>query len=492
MQSSALTSMSLRTGFAPQVIGFICVYLGTYDGTAWAVVLPEIAGQLELDLIVAQWVVLAPIIMTAALLLVMGNLADKIGHRQVLYYGLAAYVAGALLVILSSGFALLIVARFLMGASMAVLYTVGPAFTVRAFVPSQRARALAVVGVTTSIGLVSGPLLGGLMTTVFGWRNLLWPTLVILAVCLLVIFIASRTGLCERLWETPRRPARRFDLRGAVLMVLWQGPLLFAITLGNERGWLSPEILGAGAIALMMLALFVYLQLNTADPTVEFRLFKLRDFRLPVLAAFLGFMAVTVGFLLLPIYMARVLGLSPFIIGLVYASSPAMMFFAAPLAAIWAERAAPRRPATLGLALIGLGSLLLLLLQTDSPAWLLLLLFPVVGLGLGTFEWTINTSIVGSLPRSMLGVSAGFLATARTFGFTAGQAVWGLTFTLVVTSQAGTAEALDAGPEDLLLGYRVCLAAAALVALLGAYLAFRQRDNPAPASEAEIAALRPS
>ncbi len=164
--------MSLRTGFAPLMIGFICVYLGTYDGTAWAVVLPEIAEQLELDLIVAQWVVLAPIIMTAALLLVMGNLADKIGHRQVLYYGLAAYVAGALLVILSSGFAPLIVARFLMGASMAVLFTVGPAFTVRAFVPSQRARALAVVGVTTSIGLVSGPLLGGLITTIFGWRNL--------------------------------------------------------------------------------------------------------------------------------------------------------------------------------------------------------------------------------------------------------------------------------------------------------------------------------
>ncbi len=275
-------------------------------------------------------------------------------------------------------------------------------------------------------------------------------------------------------------------------MVLWQGPLLFAITLGNQRGWLSPEILGAGAIALMVLALFVYLQLNTRNPTVEFRLFKLRDFRLPVLAAFMGFMAITVGFLLLPIYMARVLGLSPFIIGVVYASSPAMMFFAAPLAGIWAERSSPRRPATLGLALVALGSLLLLLLQTDSPAWLLLLLVPIGGLGLGTFEWTINTSIVGSLPRSMLGVSAGFLATARTFGFSAGQAVWGLTFTMVVTSQAGTAEALDAGPEDLLLGYRVCLAAAALVALLGAYLAFRQRDNPAPANEAEIAALRPS
>ena len=481
----------MRTRFAPLVIGFLCVFLGTYDATAWGVVVPAVARQLELDLIVTQWVVLAPIIMNSALLLVMGNLADKIGHRRVLYCGLAIYVSGALLVMLSSGFLLLILARFLAGISFAGLFTVGSAFVVRAFNPVQRARALAIVGVCSSFGLVSGPLIGGFITEEAGWRYLYVVPLVILALGLLVIVASVRAGLCERLWETPRRQRRRFDLFGAVLMLAWQVPLLAAITLGNERGWFSPEILGAAIFGLLALVGFFRYQLLIPDPTLNFRLFKLRDFRLPVAAAFLGFLTGTVGFLLLPIYMAQVLGLSPFLIGVVFALGPATTFVAAPLAGIWAERSSPRRPATVGLVLVALGSAAMLLLQSDSPLWLLLVVSPITGIGLGTFEWTINASIVGALPRSMLGLSAGFFATARTLGFLTGQALWGLTFTLVVVTNAGTAEALAAGPEDLLGGYRVCLVISVFIALFAAFLAARQRDNPAPASEQAIVAMRP-
>ena len=76
-------------------------------------------------------------------------------------------------------------------------------------------------------------------------------------------------------------------------------------------------------------------------------------------------------------------------------------------------------------------------------------------------------------------------------GFSTGLALWGLTFTLVVTTYAGTTEALAAGPEDLLIGLRFCLGASTLIALFAAFLAIRQRDNPDAITEAEITALRP-
>ena len=492
MQAPPLTVISLRTAFAPQVAGFICVFLGTFDNTAIAVVLPTIAEDLGLDLQIAQWVNLAPVIVTAALLLVMGNLADRIGHRRVLYGGLATFSVAALLAALSNDFVLLLVSRFLVGISLSACYTVGPAFTIRSFAPGRRSRALSVVGVTTSIGLVSGPLGGGYIADEFGWRTLFWAPLALLVVGMLVIWAGSRLGLCERLWETPQRLERKFDYRGASLMLFWQGPLLLAITLGNSRGWLSPEILATAAFGLLVLVLFVRVQLTAANPTLDFRLFKLRDFRLPVLAAFLGFSVVIINFLLLPFYMSLVLGMSTLAIGLVAAISPAMMSFMAPLGALWAERSSPRRPASAGLALVVLGSLLLLIfLRADSSVWLLVALMPVTGIGLGTFEWTVNSSIVGSLPRSMLGVSAGILATARTFGFSVGQSVWGLVFTLAVTTRSGMTEALAAPPQDLMFGLRVCFAAGAVLALAAFFLAFSQRDNPPPATEAQILALRP-
>ena len=348
------------------------------------------------------------------------------------------------------------------------------------------------VGITTSIGLVSGPLLGGYLGETFGWRTLFWAPLAALLLVLAVIWLGGRLQLFERLWETPQRLERKFDYRGAFMMLFWQGPLLLAITLGNDRGWLSPEILAAAAIGLVVLYFFVRVQLGAAHPTLDFRLFKLRDFRMLVLAATFGFAVVIINFLLLPFYMSLVLGMSAAAIGIVAAISPAMMSFMAPLGALWAERSSPRYPASAGLSLLVVGTvLMLLLLRTDSSVWLLISLLVLTGIGLGTFEWTINSSIVGSLPRSMLGMSAGILATARTFGFTFGQSFWGLVFTLAVTSQSGGSVALEAPPEDLMFGLRACFAIGALVSLLAFALAFAQRDNPPPATESEILALRP-
>lgn len=492
MQARPLQNLSLRTAFAPLLAGFICVFLGTYDNTAIAVVLPTIADDLGLDLQIAQWTNLAPMIMSAALLLVMGNLADRIGHRRVFYAGLATYFMAALLAAFSVGFAMLLVSRFLTGIALAACYIVGPAFTIRSFVPGRRARALSVVGITTSIGLVSGPLVGGYLGETFGWRTLFWVPLAALLLALAVIWLGARLRTFERLWETPLRLERKFDYRGASMMIFWQGPLLLAITLGNDRGWLSPEILAAAALGVVVLYFFVRVQLNAAHPTLDFRLFKLRDFRLPVLAAMLGFAVVIINFLLLPFYMSLVLGMSAAAIGIVAAISPAMMSFMAPLGALWAERSSPRHPASVGLALLVVGTVLMLvLLRTDSAVWLLVSLLVLTGIGLGIFEWTINSSIVGSLPRSMLGMSAGILATARSFGFTFGQSVWGLVFTLAVTSRSGGSVALEAPPDDLMFGLRACFAIGAVVALLAFALAFAQRDNPPPATERDILALRP-
>ena len=435
----------MRTVLAPLLIGFICVYLGTYDSNAVAVSMPVIAAEMDLDLVVVQWVPLGVVVTSGSLLLVMGSLADKVGHRRVLYGGFAVYAAAALLAALSSGLVMLLLARFLFGIAFAVFFTVGPAYTIRAFVPRLRSRALSLVGVTTSIGLVSGPFIGGWLTELYGWRSLFWFPLAGLVLVVLVITIGSRLGMFERLWETPQRPERRFDLRGAVLMLAWQAPLLAVLTLGNGLGWLSWPVVAAAVLGFAMLALFVRLQLATDHPTVDFRLFKLRDFRLPIVAAFLGFTVVIVLFTMMPFYMSVVLGLAPSSIAPVMAIGPAMMAFMAPLAALWAEHTSPRRPAGLGLTVVAIGiGLLALLLRSDSPYWLLLLLVPVTGLGLGTFEWTVNSSIVGSLPRSMLGVSAGFLATARTFGFSFGPALWGVIFTVTVTSLSGAGLALDA------------------------------------------------
>ena len=207
---------------------------------------------------------------------------------------------------------------------------------------------------------------------------------------------------------------------------------------------------------------------------VDLSLFRIRSFRLPMSASFFGFAALTSTFLLIPFYLKHVLGLSVQEVGLISAVFPGMMVFIAILAGRVSDRIGPRIPSTFGLALMAVGIFTLGLLGADSSIPQVVAAMAIGGAGLGSFEWTLNSAIVGSLPRSQLGVASGFLATARSLGFSTGQAAWATLFAVVVTMDAGTEVALQSPVESMELGFRIAFFAAAGVALLAALLAWLQ------------------
>ncbi len=451
---------------AAAAFGASGVFLATFDPTALAVALPTIAADLQIDLQSVQWVGLVTMIVTGALLLGTGRLADLAGRKKVFLVGVGVFALGALLSALSPNLFVLIVGRAIMGIGAAALNSMGPALVVGSFSTEMRGRALGIVGTVTSIGLVTGPILSGFIVDALGWHAIFFVELPIAGLIIL--------GGLLFLPETERVRGEGFDIPGAVLMIAWMGPLLFAITQGNSMGWRSPAIIGLLGAGIALLAIFIYSQKRARYPTIDLSLFRIPSFRAPIGASFCGFAALMVTFLLMPFYLQSVLNLPVQQVGLISAVLPGMMIFIAILAGWVSDRIGPTLPSTIGLVLLSVGLVNLGLLDEHSGVGRVVAVLALGGAGLGSFEWTLNSAIVGSLPRSKLGVATGFLATARTLGFTTGQAAWATLFSTVVTTSAGTAVALDSPVEALVLGFRITFLAAAVLAVLAAALASMQ------------------
>ena len=239
-------------------------------------------------------------------------------------------------------------------------------------------------------------------------------------------------------------------------------------------GWTSPVTLGLLATGIVLLTLFVYLQRRSRFPTIDFTLLQIPSFRAPMGASFCGFIAVQAVIFLTPFYLQNALQLPVQQVGLIIAIFGGMMMFLAPIAGWIADRIGSKIPSTFGLVLLGMGLFILGTLDSNTSVTQVVIALAIAGAGLGCFEWTLNSAIVGSLPRSKLGVASGFLATARTLGFSTGQAVWATLFAVVVTINAGTNNALQSPLGSLELGFRVAFLAAAGVAMFAALLASKQ------------------
>ena len=119
-----------RRKLAAAAFGASGVFLATFDPTALAVALPTIAGDLQIDLQSVQWVGLVTMIVTGALLLGTGRLADLAGRKKVFLVGVGVFALGALVSAVSPNLFVLIAGRAVMGVGAAALNSMGPALVV--------------------------------------------------------------------------------------------------------------------------------------------------------------------------------------------------------------------------------------------------------------------------------------------------------------------------------------------------------------------------
>jgi len=471
-------------------LAFAVLSLGSFmivlDTTIVNVALPSIRTDLGFTEASLAWVVNAYMLFFGGFLLLGGRLGDLYGHRKLFVAGIGIFTAASLAAGLSSSQPILIAARAAQGLGGAVVSAAGLSLMMGLFTePAERAKAMGVVGFISAGGGSVGVLLGGVLTSIFGWH----------AVFMVNIPVGIAVyALSLRLVPAPRRYASgtRLDVAGAVTVTASLMLAVYAIVNGNEVGWASGQTLGLLAASIALLAAFFVIESRVADPLVPLALFRRRNLATANVMGVLWAAAMFAWFFLSALYLQVVLRYDPLQVGLAFLPGNVVMaIFSVGVSARLVMRYGLKTPLGTGLALAGLGLALLVRAPIDGN-YLVDVLPSMILLGLGAgiaFNPMIIVAMTDVEPERS-GLASGLVNTSFMMGGALGLAV------LASIAAAQTNGAIAAGATQIAAltdGYHAAFAIGAAFALTAAALGFTalRIERPQAQSDtddAEIAA----
>ncbi len=396
----------------------LALLLLAVDATVLDLAVPAISADLAPSTPQLLWIIDAYSFVLAGLLVVMGNLGDRIGRRRLLLIGAAGFGLASVLAAWAVSPAMLIAARVLQGVAGATLMPATLGLIRAMFLdPRQRTVAIAVWSAMAGGGAAAGPLLGGWLLEHYWWGSVF---LVNLPVMLALI------ALGPLLVPESRDPnPGRFDLPSAALSMLALVPIVYAVKEGAAHG-MSPALAGIGAFGVLAGVLFVRRQRGLDHPMLDLKLFALNGFRTAVLTNLLAVFALAGVLFFGSQYLQLVLGQSPMRAGLLLLPGLAASVLAS-LASAWLVRGF-RPGAVLGAALLvaAIGAGLFLLLSPDATSTTPFILgFLLIGAGVGVALTVSSDLVVSSAPMERAGAAAAVSETAYETGIAMGVAVLG-------------------------------------------------------------------
>jgi EmrB/QacA subfamily drug resistance transporter len=428
------------------LLSSIATFMLLLDITVVNVALPDIQRDLDASLSSLQWVVDAYSLMLAACLLTAGSLGDRLGRRRVFSLGLGLFTVASFLCGISGDPTLLNLARGLQGVGGAAMFATSLALIGQEFHGRDRATAFGVWGATVGGAVAVGPLIGGLITEHFGWE---WIFFVNIPIGVLAVALTEL-----RLANVAAQDPQRIDLPGLVTFSSGLFLLIFGLIRGNPDGWGSATIVASLAGSAALLLAFLAIEARSDHAMLDLGLFRKPAFNGVSAVAFGLSAGMFAMFLYLTIYMQGVLDFSPLETGLRFLPLTVLSFVVAPISGNLSHRIPIRVLVGVGLALVGVGLVLMRGLGPDSVISDLLPGFIVAGIGIGITNPGIGQGAIAVVSPAKAGMGSGINTTFRQVGIATGVASLGAVFQGRVDSKLsellphappGLAEAVSSG-----------------------------------------------
>ncbi|MCA1005294.1 MFS transporter [Rhodococcus hoagii] len=432
--------------------------LAMLDGTVVNVALPRIGEDLGAEVAGLQWVLSGYTLTLASLILFGGALGDRVGRRRVFVWGTVWFAIASGLCALAPNVTILVAARLLQGVGAALLTPGSLAIISASFDDEDQGAAIGLWSGLGGVAAAVGPLLGGWLVEVAGWRSVF---LINLPLAVAVVWVSARHVPETR----DPHPPERLDVLGSALAAL----ALAALTYGLIETTLWAVIAG-----LVLMAAFVVVERRSRYALVPGSLFASRVFVAANLVTLAVYAALGGVFFLLLLQLQIVSGYSPLAAGVASLPITILMLLLSSRAGRWSQVHGPRIPMTIG-PLLGAGGLLLMLRIGPGASYPTQVLPAVLvfGLGLAALVAPLTAAVLGSVSSDQAGIASGVNnAVARTSQLLAVAALPAL---------AGIGADALTDPVAFASGFRVAMLICAGLLLVGAAIsAVMIPRKPAP------------
>ena len=375
--------------------------LASIQGSALIIGLPDILVNLKADFLTMIWVLLAYLLVTTAVVPVIGRLADMFGRKNLYNAGFAIFTLGSLFAGLAQqryhGWDL-VLARVVQGIGGALLFANSAAIVTDAFRHGRIGLGLGVNQIASAAGFILGPVVGGLLAAI-NWRG--------------IFLVNVPLGLLGTIWgiwrlrEPEALPrGQHFDLWGSITFTVGLGALLLGLSLtAFPAGAPSLPYVLIG-VSILILAAFIFIERRVAEPMLDFGLFRHRLFTLANLAGGLNGLARGAVLFLLTFFLQGPYGKNPLQAGILTAPFGLAFLVVGPFSGYLSDRHGSRGLATAGLLVSGVGLLGLATITSTTQYWLLALYMILMGGGSGLFSSPNTNAIMSSVVPERRGIAS--------------------------------------------------------------------------------------
>ena len=422
MQEATFTRRSGGVGLRSErgpVLGSVMLTTGlvALDSTIIATAVPSVVRDLG-GFAHFPWLFSVYLLTAAVTTPLYGKLADVLGRRPVMFFGIAAFLAGSVLCGAAWSMLTLIMARAVQGIGAGAIQPMSMTIIGDLYTVEERARVQGYVAGVWGVASVVGPTLGGVFAEYLSWR---WIFFINLPLGLVAVWMLAR-----HLKEHVARRKHRIDYLGAALLV-GGCTLLILGTLegGITWAWLSTPSVAIFALGAVLVTAFVLVERRAAEPVLPLWVFRYRTLVGGNAAA------VTVGALVIglssyvPNFAQGVLGTGALLAGFVVAAMTLGWPIAATLSGRVYLKIGFRNTALIGTGVIIAGTAMCALLTQQTTVGMVSLACFVIGVGLGLASAPTLVAVQSVVGWDRRGVVTGTNMFSRSIGSAVGAAVFG-------------------------------------------------------------------
>jgi MFS transporter, DHA2 family, methylenomycin A resistance protein len=382
------------------------------------VALEPIAGSFGSDIAGLQWLVTAYTLTFASLLLSGGSLGDRLGARNVYLAGLLTFALASALCGIAPTLPVLVLARVVQGVGAALLVPCSLNLINMAYPDAaKRADAIGVWAGCGGVAMAAGPLVGGLLIHLLGWRSIF---LVNVPIAVAGAWLTTRVA-----GTSPTPSLRRIDIVGQITAIVAIGASVAALIEGPKLGLQSDWIRACILTAAVAWVLFVVAEARGSEPMMPLGFFRDPVFSAAVLISLASALVFYGLFFLLSLYFQNVRGLPPLQTGLSFLPLTAMVTLGSFISGSLSKRFGARLLVCGSFLLYSAGFAGLIALADDASYWRIALCFPAVGLAAGIITPAATSALMGVVAKARMGVATGVLNASRQTGSAFGVAIFG-------------------------------------------------------------------
>ena len=366
-------------------------FVGLFSETALNIALAELSNIFSVDPTTVQWLATGYFLTLGILVPVTGILMQKFTTRQMFMASLFFSIIGTVLAAVAPSFAILLTARVIQAAGLAIILPLTQNVIFTIFPPNKRGGAMGVMGLVILAGPAFGPTLAGMILDTLSWHWIFWVTIPFLLFSLIFgyIYIPNVNEIRNV----------SIDVFSVILSTIGFGGVVYGVSVGGEFGWTSGTVLGCIIVGILALILFAFRQTKMENPMLNLKAFKYPLFVLGLVMNMITFLNMLSMLVVLPMYMQMALIVSAFVTGLIMLPGSLLNCVFAPIIGKMFDKYGPRAVITPGTILVVIGYALYAMYGTDTALWIMVVTHIIMMLGVGMVLASVQTNTLNALPR---------------------------------------------------------------------------------------------